>query len=179
MGNSLQDQLLNAGAISKQKAQKASSHKRKKQRQKNNKSASAVDNELVASRRAQAEKVERDRVLNRQRQAVSEQKAIAAQIKQLIELNCLSRDDGDQPYNFVDGTNIHKIYVTKDVLVQLARGLLSIVRSEGGYEIIPAMVAAKINERDDSIVISGSQADTIDGGDDPYADYQVPDDLMW
>ncbi len=181
MGNSLQDQLLKTGAISKLKAQKANSENRKrlKQKQKNKKSASILDKDKENIRQAQEDKVAHDRELNRQKQAEIQQKAVAAQIRQLIELNRLSRDEGDQPYNFLDGKNVRKIYVDKTMLAHLGNGLLSIVKIDEGYEVVSTVVANKIKERDDNTVIALNQTEVAVEGDDPYAEFKVPDDLMW
>ncbi|MBT8448772.1 MAG: DUF2058 domain-containing protein, partial [Gammaproteobacteria bacterium] len=49
-----------------------------------------------------------------------------------------------------------------------------------GYEVVPAKVADKINERDMTAVITHEQTGEVDDGmDDPYADFKVPDDLIW
>jgi len=46
--------------------------------------------------------------------------------------------------------------------------------------VVPEKVARKIMERDESAVISlhDRQQDDV-GEDDPYAGYEIPDDLMW
>ena len=52
-------------------------------------------------------------------------------------------------------------------------------RHGGGYEIIPREAALKIQERDASrIVLLNTHVEEPDA-DDPYAAYQIPDDLMW
>ena len=108
-----------------------------------------------------------------------ERKAIQAQIRQLVEMNRLPRDDGEMGYNFQDGTAIRKIFVTEAVHDKLGRGLLAIVRFDDGYEVIPSVVAEKIKLRDESCVVSNAATQLEEGDDDPYADYKVPDDLMW
>jgi uncharacterized protein YaiL (DUF2058 family) len=180
MGNSLKDQLLRAGVINKQKAQEVSSHLRKKQRQKNKGAASATDEEKASLQQLQAEKIARDRELNRQKQQQVERRAIAAQINQLIELNRLPRDQGETAYNFADGKKVRSLYVSEAVSRQLGQGWLAIVRYGDDYEIVPARVAEKINERDSAVIIVSNPSQTEEKQtDDPYADYKVPDDLMW
>lgn len=180
MANSLQDQLLKAGAASKKQGQKASTERRKKNKQKKKKGSAPQQSESSKqSRQVQADKVARDRALNRQRQQEADQKAIAAQIQQLIELNRLPREDCETAYNFVDGTLVRKIFVSPEMLAQLSRGVLSIARLGEGYELVPLVIAEKIKERDPSVIITTEQADSADDADDPYADYQVPDDLLW
>ncbi len=180
MANSLQEQLLKAGAASKQQGQKASTERRKKNKQKKKKgSAPQLNESSIQSRQIQAEKVARDRELNRQRQEAANNKAIAAQIQQLIELNRLPREGCEAAYNFVDGTLVRKIFVTPEMLAQLSRGVLAIARLGESYEVVPLVIADKIKERDPSVIITTEQADNIDDADDPYADYPIPDDLLW
>ncbi|MBB8395098.1 DUF2058 family protein, partial [Escherichia coli] len=48
------------------------------------------------------------------------------------------------------------------------------------YAIIPASVADKIAQRDaSSIVLHSALSAEEQDEDDPYADFKVPDDLMW
>ncbi|MBS5195373.1 MAG: DUF2058 family protein, partial [Morganella morganii] len=48
------------------------------------------------------------------------------------------------------------------------------------YAIIPAVVADKITQRDaESIVLNNALAQDEADEDDPYADFKIPDDLMW
>jgi hypothetical protein len=53
------------------------------------------------------------------------------------------------------------------------------VRFDAGYEVIPSIVAEKIRLRDESCIVSNAVRQLDNEGDDPYADYKVPDDLMW
>lgn len=54
------------------------------------------------------------------------------------------------------------------------------MRYEGSYELIPRDAALKIKERDPQriILLNEPKSQDVDP-DDPYAAYQVPDDLMW
>ena len=48
------------------------------------------------------------------------------------------------------------------------------------FELVPKMVAEKIAERDaKSVIKNDSVSSTEQAKDDPYADYQIPDDLVW
>lgn len=69
---------------------------------------------------------------------------------------------------------------------QLISGRLAIARlvidssGESQYAIIPASVADKIAQRDaSSIVLNSALSQEEQDEDDPYADFKVPDDLMW
>lgn len=180
MGSSLFDQLKKTGLVDEKKAKQAKKEKYKQTRQQKGKKARPLDESKLRAQQAQAEKVARDRELNRERKQAAEQKAIAAQIKQLIEMNRVESEDGDIAFNFTDGSNIRRVYVTEKQQANLANGRLAIIRQEEGYELVPAGVAEKIRLRDPSCIMicNVNQTDVTDA-DDPYADFQVPDDLMW
>jgi uncharacterized protein YaiL (DUF2058 family) len=179
---SLQDQLLKAGLIDTKKAKQANKEKRKETNVARRAPEPVVDEVKQSAEQARLEKVERDRELNRQRNAELEQRAIAAQIKQLIENHRQSKGagQGDVEYNFTDGKLIKKMRVSPLVLEQIARGVLAVVKLGDGYEVVPRIVADKIATRDEKYVLVANvkqqqQADE----DDPYKDYIIPDDLMW
>ena len=176
MANSFGDQFLKAGLVDKNRLNKAN---KSKHRQKKQQKAEAVNETAEAARQAAAEKAARDRELNRQQKEALERKAIQAQIRQLIEMNRLPREDGDTGYNFQDGTTIRKILVSEEIHDKLGRGLLAIARLDDAYEVIPSVVAEKIRLRDESCIVSNTETQLEAGEDDPYADYKVPDDLMW
>ncbi|MEA2078284.1 MAG: DUF2058 domain-containing protein [Pseudomonadota bacterium] len=176
MANSFGDQLLKAGLVNKDQLNKA---KKSKHKQKKEKKVEVVNEAAESARRVAAEKAARDRELNRQQKEAVERKAVQAQIRQLVEMNRLPRDDGEMGYNFQDGTVIKKLFVSEAIRDKLGRGLLAIVRFDAGYEVIPSVVAEKIKLRDESCIVSNAATQLENGDDDPYADYKVPDDLMW
>lgn len=177
--SSLHEQLLKAGVVDEKKAKQLKKEKRKAAKQP--KGQAQIDESKAAAARALAEKAERDRELNRQRQAEAEKKAIQAQITQLISTHKLDRRGGELSYQFVDGKKIKKLYVTNDLQTQLTRGQIAIVKQGETYELVPATVAEKIKQRDKSrvLVLHDKSASQAVDEDDPYADYQIPDDLMW
>ncbi len=85
----------------------------------------------------------------------------------------------ESAYNFTDGKQIKKMYVSAAVQKLLSNGRLAIVKLNGSYELVPAVIADKISQRDDSCIISQQVVIQTEDEDDPYADYQIPDDLMW
>lgn len=176
---SLQDQLLNAGLVDQKKAKQIKQQKRKANKQ--TKGKPQPDETKLAAQQSLADKAERDRELNRQRNAEAEQRALQAQITQLISLNRIDRKQGELAYQFTDGKKIKKLYVTELLQNQLIKGLIAIVKFGESYELVPKAVAEKIAQRDQNAVLvlnEPSQQTEIDE-DDPYADYQIPDDLMW
>lgn len=179
MANAFGDQFLKAGLVSKSRLDKARKSRNKQQKQKQKQKIEVVDEAAVAARQAAAGQAARDRELNRRQKEEAGRREIQAQVRQLVELNRLPRDHGEVGYNFQDGTAIRKILVTEEIRDKLGRGLLAIARFDDGYEVIPSVVAEKIMLREASCIVSNEPTGQEHGEDDPYADYKVPDDLMW
>lgn len=182
MRNALQDQLLKAGLVNDKQVKKASLEKRKETRQ--NQGTKPAEDPAEAQRQrqqAQAEKAERDRLLNQQRNTAAEQKAIAAQIKQLVEAHRRPGGDGDTPYHFADDGKVKILHVSEPVRGQIVRGSLAIVKVDQQYALVPQEVAEKIRARNPAaVIVDNAQPQTEKPQEnDPYAQYQVPDDLMW
>jgi uncharacterized protein len=181
VGNSLQDQLLKAGLVSEQKLRQTKTAKRKQAKGPDR--DKAVDEAAERARRAAEEKAERDRELNRQRQEEARRKAEANELRQLIHQNRLLRRDGDVAYNFQDGASLKRLYVTGEQRAQLIDGRVALVRQDKGFELVPAEVAERIMARNPALVLVWSRpepsAQDRPAEDDPYASFQVPDDLMW
>ncbi len=177
---SLQDQLLKSGLISNAKAKtiKTDKHKQVRQQQKNN--IVAVDETKILAEQAQAEKIARDKELNQLRKQQDEQKQLAAQVKQLIELNRQPKDENGMAYNFNDLNKIKTIYVSTGMRDQLIQGRLAIVKFAQQYEVVSADIAKKILMRDDaSVIVFNEQSSNAVNSEDPYSAYEVPDDLIW
>ena len=181
MSNALQEQLLKAGLTTEKKIQKENHAKRKKAKQnkKNKNKPAEIDESKLLALKAEEEKRQRDRELNRQKEEAAKQKAIVAQIKQLIETHHIDTADGDIMYHFDDNKLVKHIYVTQLQHDQIARGQLAIVKFADKYDVVPAIVARKIEERDKNYVVLLNDISKADEIDDEYADYQIPDDLMW
>jgi uncharacterized protein len=180
MGNSLFDQLQKSGLVDEQKARQAKKDKQKQAKMQKGKKAKPLAESKLLAQKAQADKVARDRELNQQRKQAAEQVALAAQIKQLIQMNRIEDIQGEIRFNFTDGNKVQHLYVTEELHAQLVRGRLAVVTLSEGYELVPAGVAEKIKLRDPSCVLVCNEVES-DGmdEDDPYADFQVPDDMMW
>ena len=176
MGNSLQEQLLKAGLVNKSKAQQAKKQSRKKKR---NKAAGAQpDGVAQAVARAQAEKEARDRELNRQREVNQAAKARKVLLKQYVEQNMLNDRKAEDRYNFVHGGSIKRLYVNPKQREKLGSGQLAIVYVAERYYLMAVENANKVLEMaSDTFVFIPKEEKAEE--DDPYADYQVPDDLMW
>ncbi|KQN50063.1 MULTISPECIES: DUF2058 domain-containing protein [Rahnella] len=174
----LQEQLLKAGLVSSKKMEKVQ-RTAKKSRVQSREARAAVEENKKAQ-------LERDKQLSEQQKQAALSKEYKAQVKQLIEMNRITDAKGDIGFNFTDGNLIKKIYVDKTTQSQLISGRLAIARllvdsnGESEYAIIPASVADKIAQRDaGSIVLNSTLSQEEQDEEDPYADFKVPDDLMW
>jgi len=174
----LQEQMLKAGLVSSKKLAKVE-RTAKKSRVQAREAREAVEENKKAQ-------IERDKQLSEQQKQAALSKEYKAQVKQLIEMNKVIVSRGDIDFNFTDNNLIKKIAVDKATQVQLINGRLAIARlindtsGESQYAIIPASVADKIAQRDaNSIVLNSALSQEEQDEEDPYADFKVPDDLMW
>jgi uncharacterized protein YaiL (DUF2058 family) len=168
----LQEQMLQAGLVNKKKLQKT-----KKGSKKSRDLAKEVKASVEQSKQAQQE---RAKELNQQQKEQKLSKEIKAQIKQLIQMNKIEQKPSDLKYNFTDGNVIKFLYVEPLIREQLVKGILAVARFEDTHVVIPNSVAKRIQMRDETVIIENKTAEEdIPAEDDPYADYVVPDDLMW
>lgn len=180
MAGSLQDQLLNAGLADAKKAKQIKKDKQKQAKVSRRDKSETVDETKQQLAQSRKDKVERDRELNSHKNAEAERKAIAAQVKQLITVNSISRHGAELSYNFTDDKKIKKILVDKIMLEQISRGRLAIVTLDQAYHVVAAAVAEKIKQRiPECVIVANNNVPVEIDEEDPYADFQIPDDLMW
>lgn len=182
MAKSIADQLLGLGLADKKQIQKDKAQKRKQEKQARKHRVDEVDETKLAVEKARKEKAEKDRLLNLELQKKAQEKALLAQVKQIIERTHIECRDGEVKFNFADRTDnkIKSLYVTEAIQNDLAKGKLAIASYENRFFVVTQQVAQKIAERSESSVlfVSDTQADVADE-DDPYKDFVIPDDLMW
>ena len=131
-----------------------------------------------AVEKSQQEKLAKDRQLNDEKNHKAQQAAVQAQIAQLIELNALS-ERGDIEFSFPEGKKIKTLSVSEKQRQALVSGVLAIVKLKDAYSIVPRKTAEKISERDDNIVLLCNTVSDDVQIEDEYAEFKVPDDLMW
>ncbi len=179
--SSLRDQLLKAGVANKKQHQQARTQNKQQKKQ-------GVDPKAEQRERLEAErkqKLERDQELNRQREMERKEKERAAQIRQIVQTNRIPRKDGETAYNFVDGKTIKKWYISEQQSAELVAGRLAIARlGADDYVLISGKVAEQLalrlaDEADQYLLVNNRAKQEEVDEDDPYADYQIPDDLMW
>jgi len=180
MANSLQDQLLKAGlAKDKPKGKKKKSPKAKKQ----NRAAGTANEASKGPSQVEINKIakaERDRELNAKREAELARRQLVGQIRQIIESTRVDISKGDVDYNFTDGKTVRKLLVSAPLHAQLIAGTAAVARLDGAHHVVPEASAQKIGALDKSflVVFNSDEGESL-AEDDDYAEYQVPDDLMW
>lgn len=181
MRNPLQDQLLKAGLVKKNKVTQVVREQNRKRHGKTSQNAPRPD--AVDANRLLAERAERDRALSAERNAQARANELKAQVRQIVEMHRVRREGGID-YRFTDGNAIRSVLVNEALRTQLAKGVLVIVRYSDGHELVPRAAAEKIRERDpDAIVLDHGRSDDASGdageNDDFYSQFKVPDDLVW
>lgn len=180
MSNSLQDQLKQMGLVDEKQARKARQEKRKKN--KGNKASrrqpATPDPHAEAARRERAEKAERDRKANLQREARRRAKETSARIRQIVETHRIECGQGEQVYRFTRGKEIKEVWLSADNHRRLAEGEIALVTFGEGYELVPKATGERIRGIDEEALLVLNTG-TTEADDDAYADFPVPDDLMW
>ena len=183
MGKSFQEQLLQLGLVDKKKASetKKERHQTKKQLSKAGKKNVVVDENVLIAQQAEQKKKDRARKLNLQREAKLQKRAQDGQVKQLIEDHRLAKDDTGIAYRFTVANKIQRIFVTKETAEKLSDGRLGIVGLADQFDVLPRRIIEKIQSISDRVFIAMNSAAVQQASDpeDPYAGFEVPDDLMW
>jgi uncharacterized protein YaiL (DUF2058 family) len=182
MAGSMFDQLKKAGLVDKNKAKQ---HKRDKYQQaKGNKAKKHVkiiseSADLVA--KVKQQQLEKDQALNKQRKVELGQKEKQAQCVQIIQSNQIKDIAGEEEFSFADGTAVKTLNVKADIRKKLVAETIRIARFKGGFVLITAEAAERIIQRDENFLISNSKKDDglSDEDRDYYAQFEIPDDLVW
>ena len=180
MANSLQDQLLKAGLATADQVRSTRSGKRK-----NRKAGKPRDDS--AQRQAaqrQAAQLERDRALNAKREADRLNKETRLRIREMVLAASPKAEGADIPYNVMHGSKVRRIYMTSEQRDGLGAGKFAVATAKGRHHIVTMELADEITKMMPDYFVYrpkvGDEPDTqADQEADPYADYKVPDDLMW
>ncbi len=183
MKNSLRDQLLNSGLANKKQLNKLTQQQRQASnlQKKARKSGKKIAQKTLAPDlilQAQQEKKQRDKDLNRLKEHNKQEKALIIEMNQLIASNIQTPPkDADIPFNFSYQNQIKRIYVNSNFREKIIAGQLLIALFDNGFILIPAEIANRIRPKAPNRLIE--LGDTNDSNDDDYAEYIVPDDLIW
>ena len=194
MSSSLQEQLVQAGLANEESANRSRQGGRhraggkrgggkkqgsgRKARQSGQQAAADKANHDAAPPTPR-EKKEEQAAPAPERQPTAEEKA--DRLRQMIRANRIDRAYAGVPYRFTQGSRVREIAVTGTQQGRIARGELAVVSDGERNELVPAKVARRVRGIDPAavLVLNSANERGDDTGDDPYADYRVPDDLMW
>ncbi|MGB3209743.1 MAG: DUF2058 domain-containing protein [Desulforhopalus sp.] len=183
MKKTFQEQLLQLGLVDKKKASKVKKekHQHKKQETKGGKKNVVVDENVLLAQKAEEKKKARARKLNLQREEKLKKRAEDARIRQLVEQHRLEKDDRGMAYRFTVNKKIQRIFVAKEIADKLSDGRLGIVGLSDQFDVLPRSIIEKIQAVSDRVFININVASSKEGTDpeDPYAGFEVPDDLVW
>ena len=181
-GNPLQEQLLKAGLVKKSKLSEVA---REQNKARHGKKPVAPSEAALAAERARAEKAERDRRLAATQRAGARTAELRAQAQQIIEDKKVPRS-GESEYRFTADGAIRTLLVDDALRRQLSSGALVIARLDDRYELLPRAAGDKVRERDPGMIVldHGQPGDAAGGAttsedDAYYAQFKVPDDLIW
>lgn len=178
--NPLQEQLLKAGLAKKSKVAEVARQQTKARQGK----APPTDTEIQRdAERARLEKAERDRALEADRKDKARRAELQAQARQIIQDKKVPRA-GESEYRFTADGAIRTLLVNEDLRKKLSSGALVIARLGDRYELLPRAAGDKVRERDPGMIVldhgqPGDTPATTSEDDEYYAQFQVPDDLVW
>jgi len=177
---SLQDQLLKAGLANKQSAKQARSDKRKKNKAVRKNQAqedTSLQDKIESEKALQAEQ---DLAKNQQIKAQLDKKSELGKVKQMIEQLHIKDYAGELEYNYVYQSKVKKLLLNEINHNALVKGRLSICALNDAVYLLPTLAAEKIAQVDDSYILLMNDNTPVEADeDDPYAEFQIPDDLMW
>jgi uncharacterized protein YaiL (DUF2058 family) len=181
-GNPLQEQLVKAGLAKKSKVAAVAREQHLARHAKAAPTASEIQRD---AERVRIEKVERDRALEAERKAAARAAELRSQARQIIKDRRVPRT-GESEYRFTADGAIRSLLVDEALRKQLSSGALVIARLDEAYELLPRAAAEKVRERDAGMIVldhgqaAGTEPAAATSEDDAYyAQFQVPDDLVW
>lgn len=178
---SLQEQLLKAGLADEKNAKKIRKEK-KKTNKAVRKGQAQADTQLQDSIKAQkAEQIRLDNERNRKIQAEIELKSEHGKVKQMIQQLHIRDVEGEVKFNYVLANKVKSLLVNQATYNALTKGQIGLCSLDEKAYIMPSVAIDKIRQVDEAYVLVLNEATAIEEGDadDPYADFQIPDDLMW
>ena len=181
---SLQEQLLKAGLTTKQKTRQANADKRKKNKQQR----SGVEHGATLQEQvkkdlniSKADKLAKDSALNEVKKIELANKEQQLRIKQILEHHQLKGVKGEGEYNYTFDNKVKKLALNSMTHKALVNGRLALCGLNDVTYIVTSETAEKVGALESSLILV--QNDKVEAQetdeDDPYADYQIPDDLMW
>lgn len=178
---SLQDQLMKSGLINKQKAKQAQTEKRRKAKQKKKKGTVEISEaQRVINAQKEQQRLQ-DLEKNKAVQAELDARAAHGKLIQMIAQHCEKNYQGEIDYHFTYDNKVKRIAINDNTQQSLIHGRLAICVLNDAFYLINKEAAEKLADIDASVLVAlHEKADSNDvDEDDPYAEFAIPDDLVW
>ncbi|MCK5819406.1 MAG: DUF2058 domain-containing protein [Psychromonas sp.] len=178
---SLQNQLMKLGLINAQKAKQAQTEKRRKAKQKKKKGTVEVSDVQVSINQQKEQQQQQDLLQNKATQGDLEARSEHGKLIQMIAQHCEKDYQGEIDYHFTYESKIKLIAINDNTQKKLMNGQLSICVLNDAFYLINKEASKQLIKIDESVLVA--LHDKVDLSkveeDDPYAEFSVPDDLIW
>jgi len=167
MKGSLQEQMLKSGLIDEDRLNSAKKQTKKPAKKKRKASAKRPPRVTTTTKPAVVEDPKK-------------QKELRVEVKKLLRSYKLNDKSGEIAYNYTVNNQIKRFYVNEKQQKELIDGKLSIANWNEISYLIPTSSVEELRTLYPKIDIYINEADknTLDK-DDPYAAYEIPDDIKW
>ncbi|NVK29437.1 MAG: DUF2058 family protein [Gammaproteobacteria bacterium] len=182
MAESLRDQLLKMGIANEEHVKRADAAKNKpKGNPKKNTGPKGKRQEQKTKPAAKATKPAKPAVSAEDAAALEKKREIKAQIKALIEANQIADFRGETPFYYRVGERIRQILLAENIRDGIVKGEMVITRLNRATFVIPTEIAEQVLAINTEwlIVKHTPGEEQPNPADDPYAGFEVPDDLVW
>jgi len=178
---SLQDQLMKSGLINKQKAKQAQTEKRRKAKQKKKKGSVEISEAQLAINAQKEQQKQEDLAKNQAVQAALDERAAHGKLIQMIAQHCEKGYQGEIDYHFTYDNKVKRIAINDSTQQSLINGRLAICVLNEEFYLINKEATEKLAEIDASVLVALHEKVDITevDEDDPYAEFAIPDDLIW
>ncbi len=130
---------------------------------------------------AKQEKLARDTALNNEKKAALASKEQQLRIIQILQHHQITNVNGEAEYNYTFDSKIKKLFIDDVTHKALVNGRLALCGVEEKTYIVTAETAEKVASLDEKVILvqNTKVLEEVSDEDDPYAEFQIPDDLMW
>ena len=109
-------------------------------------------------------------------------RAAHGKLIQMIAQHCEKDYQGELDYHFTYDNKVKRIAVNSEIQQGLIKGRFAICVLNDEFYLINKEAAEKLRLIDESVLVAlhdQTEHKSRDDQDDPYAEFAVPDDLMW
>jgi uncharacterized protein YaiL (DUF2058 family) len=178
---SLQDQLMKLGLTNAQKVKQAKTEKSRKAKQKKKKGTVEVSDVQVSINQQKAQQYQKDLLKNKATQCDLEARSDHGKLLQMIAQHSEKDYQGEIDHHFIYDGKIKRIAVNDKTQKNLVNGQLAICVLNGKFYLINKEASEQLIKIDETVLVALHEKVDVSqvSEDDPYAEFSVPDDLIW